>query len=308
MQEQVSYTMKRKVYFIFLFPVFFSFTLFAQQKTFSAGEIESIVIKAVHLNLKFKSRNASLYTIKWTGKLSFQKKEKVLKIQSSNFNTRQSWKPLSSGSPAVLEISGPSLPVQLFSFSSKASFSRWTKPVFISLFKGTVRSVKSKGLWKISLKEGSINIHKHEGSLFVQGFHINQQLTSSQGQFQFYTNEGRLKLKQSEGQLNFITDKAGIELTQFKGSLKGFSQSGAIQAVLQPDVVELFAGKGPLRVSVRGYSPSLKAYTEKGKIYGPAYLYKQFSGKSTEVSGRLRGYQKKGKLLLKSETGNIYIN
>ena len=282
--------------------------LLGEQKTLSSKDIKSIVIKAPRLNLKVIKRQTPVYTIKWTGDLSFQNKENELTIQTSSFNSKKSWTVNPSKSPLTLEISGPATPVQLFSFSSKVSFSHWTKPVFISSFKGKIKASNTQGPWEISLKKGSVNIHQHLGSLSVQGFHVNHFLTSSKGQFQFYINEGQLKVKKSEGEVNFTTDKAEIQLTRFKGNLKGFSQSGAIIATVQPETVELFAGESPLRVSFRGWAPRITAYTEKGKIYGARYLYKQFSGKSTKVSGRIKGSPKKGNVSLKTETGSIYIN
>ena len=306
----------KKIKFIFaLFLLFACLPLFGQlkqlgqQKTFPSKEIKSILIKTMNLNLKIKKVDSILYTIKWTGDLFFQTNEGILTIQSSGFNSKRSWDVPSSKNFVTLEISGPARPVQLFAFSSKISFSQWTKPVFISSFKGNIKTLNTKGPWEISLKEGNINIHQHQGSLSVQGFHLKNLLTSSKGYFQFYINEGLLKMKKSKGELHFTTDKADIQLTQFKGSLKGFSQSGAITSTVQPETVELFTKKSPLRVYFMGQqAPMLTAYTEKGRIYGPRYLHKQFSGKSTTVSGRIRGSLKKGKVFLKSKTGNIYIN
>ena len=153
-----------------------------------------------------------------------------------------------------------------------------------------------------------MNIQQQTGPLSVQGFHVNLSLSSSQGRFQFHINEGRLKVNKSKGELHFITDKADIQLAQFKGSLKGSSQSGAITASIQPDTVDLFAEKSPLRLSFMGQAPTITAYTEKGKIYGARHLHKQFSGNSTKVSGRIRGSVKKGTVSVKTGTGNIYIN
>ena len=288
---------------ILFFPAFFALLTssfsFGEQKTFSSKELQSIVIKAVHLNLKIKESNTSFYTVKWTGKLSVQNREKSLFVQSDDFNSKKSWKTGTLKTKASLEISGPSLPVRLFAFSSASSFSHWKKPVFISSFKGELKATKTRGPWEISFKKGSVRLHQHQGSLSVQGFHINQILSSSQGSFRFYINEGSLKVKKSKGDLDFTTDKAEIRLTQFKGNLKGFSQSGTVRAVVQPEKMELSSEKSPLHVSFMGQGPKITAYTEKGKIYGARHLHKQFSGKSTQVSGRMRGSVKKGDSLLK---------
>ena len=293
---------------LFIFSLFTaSVPLWGEKQTFPSKELHSIVIKAVHLNLKVKHSPSALYTIQWNRDLSLQTKKGVLTIKSNDFNSKK-WQNLQSQTAPSLEISGPSLPIQLFSFFSESSFSLWTQPVFISSFKGNIRSSRTKGPWEISLKEGSVNIQQQTGPLSVQGFHVNLSLSSSQGRFQFHINEGRLKVNKSKGELHFITDKADIQLAQFKGSLKGSSQSGTITASIQPDTVDLFSEKSPLRLSFMGQAPTITAYTEKGKIYGARHLNKQFSGNSTKVSGRIRGSVKKGTVSVKTGTGNIYIN
>lgn len=305
----MKYNLNKQLKFFFVFfPLFVCAPLLGEEKTLPAKEVKSIVIKAAHLKLKAKKIDSAVWTIKWTGNLSFHSENGLLTIVSSDFNSKKSWGSKSSRNVLALEIYGPAVPIELFSFSSKSSFSDWTKPVFVSSFKGSIEGFKNKGLWELSLKEGEVDIHHHQGPLSVKGFHVNHRLFSSKGGFKFHINEGLLEVKKSEGQLDFTTNKAKIKLTQFKGSLKGFSQSGEVTVFIQPEKVDLFAGEGAMRVYFMKQAPKVKAYTERGKIYGPRYLYKKFSGKSTEVSGQIRGLSKKGTAVLKSDIGNIYIN
>ena len=290
-----------------LFVIFFSSSLFANQKSFPAGEINSIVIKAVHLKLQVRHKSSDNYSIKWTGKISFQLENGVLNLQSDNFNSIKSWKSNKSPSP-TLEISGPSVPVELFSYSSQSFFSLWTKPVFVSSFKGTVKSLNHKAPLNIHLNEGSITINKQKGPLLARGFNIKSSIDSSEGEFRLYLNEGSLNAKKSKGDLHFTTNKAKVKIKQFKGNLKGFSYSGPITAQVEPNTVELLSEKSSLRLSFIKHAPTITAYTEKGKIYGANYLNKQFSGQSIKVTGRMQGQIKKGEVSLKTETGNIYIN
>ncbi len=299
---------KRLARLFFVLPPLLSWPLFGEPGAFPSKDIKSIVIKATRLNLTVKHKRSGFYTVKSSGSLSLRKEKGALIAQSKNFYSKKVWRDGSFKQIPFLEISGPSAPVRVFSFFSQSSFFRWAQPVFISSLKGQIKAVQTKGAWEISLKRGSVDIHRHQGDLTVQGFHLRHFLRSSQGKFNFYINEGLLSAQKSKGKLNFTTDKAKIQLTQFKGSLKGFSQSGAIIAKIQPKTAELSSKEGPIRVSFMGQAPSITAYTEKGQIYGASYLHKQFSGKSTKVSGRIRGSLKKGKASLKSETGNIYIN
>ena len=296
-----------KLFCIFLLLIAY-FPAVCEEKKISAQEIKSITIKALHLNFKIKNSRSAVYTIKWTKDLSLKNEERDLTIQAPGFNSKSSWNLKPPKTRPTLEITGPSVPLKIFALSTRSSLSQWTKPVFISSFKGSINGSKNKGHWELSLKEGSVNLHQQEGSLSVKGFHVNNFLTSSKGIFQFHINEGLLQVKKSEGKLNFTTDKAKIKLTQFKGSLKGFSQSGALNATIKPKKVDLFVKESSIRLYFMGQAPKVTAYTEKGKIYGPNYLYKKFSGKSTKVSGQIRGSLKKGEVSLKSNTGNIYIN
>ncbi len=294
---------------IIFFLLFLCLPLFGEEKTFSAGEIKSITLKVVHLNVKVVKNHTADWTIKWMGDLYFHTEGGLLTIRSRNVSSKKSWRVSSSKPVLTLEISGPSVPIKIFSFFSQSSFSSWTKPVFISSFRGNIKGSKNKGSWNLSLKEGRIDIDRHQGSLSVKGFRVNHLLSSSKGRFQYHINEGQLKVEKTEGLLNFITNKAEVKLKQFEGDLKGSSQSGKITAVIQPENVDIFSGEGAVRFSfVGGYSPQITAYTERGRIYGPKYLYKKFSGKSTKLSGWFRGSKRKGKVFLESNTGNIYIN
>ena len=302
-----NFKMRQLKTFFAFFLFFSSFPLFGEEKTFPAGEIKSIIIKLIHLDLKVTKRKSPHWTIKWSGNLFLQLNEGLLTIESKSFNSKKAWSSKSSKT-VTLEISGPAVPIKSFSLSSHSSFSSWTEPVFISSLKGSVTGSKNEGSWELSLKEGKINIHQHQGPLTIKSFRAHFTLSSSKGDSQFYINEGHLTVKKSEGELNFTTDKAEVKLTQFKGSLKGFSQSGTVTASIQPETVDLFSGEGAIRIHCMGQSPKIIAYTERGKIYGPKYLHKTFSGKSTKVSGRIRGPSKKGTVSLKSDTANIYIN
>jgi len=295
-------------YLIFSFNLLLSPSLLwaTDQKVFKAENFQSILIKVPYLDLKFEHKNSSNYTVEWTGKLSTRVDKNTLLLKSPDFDSIKLWS--KQQKPVILKISGPSRPLQLFSFSSKISSKSWKESVFISSLKGELNATNSQGSWKMSLKEGTVNIYQQKGSLEVQAFQLKSLIKSSEGNFQFYMNEGSLRVKNSKGKAEFITDKANVRLTQFKGSLKGSSQSGNIKASLQADKVELFAKESILQISTFKHAARITAYTESGKIYGSRHFHKQFSGKSTKVTGRVKGSVKKGLISLKTESGNIYIN
>ena len=301
--------MKNKFQYLRFYVSFILFTplgLLGEQKSFPSKEIKSIVIKVPHIDLKITNKSSPYYTVKWTGDLSLQNEKKTLSFYSSIYSQKDF---KSSKKPIRLDITGPSAQLKLFAFSSQAVFSRWTKPVFISSFKGSFKSEQSRGHWEISLKEGSVNMNKHQGSLTGKAFNAHYLMTSCKGNFKFHINEGSLNIKKSKGNLYWTTDKAQTKLAHFQGNVTGSSQSGSIQASLQAETVNMASKNGSIRIHfMGGQAPQIKAKTEQGKIYGGRLLHKQFSGKSTTVSGRMKGSVKKGKVSLKSETGNIYLN
>ena len=295
-------------FLIFLFLFFFGFTVASKEIKIPVGQTQSILVKGIYLKLKVKKSISDQYQIKWTGPLSVKNEGSVLSIQDKSFNSRKSWKSSSKKALATLEITGPATPIKVFALDIKASFLSWEKSVFISGFKGSLEGSRNKGIWKIHFQEGRLNLRQQKGSLFVRGFFIKNRLRSSQGDFQFLINEGSLNVSNSEGHLRFVTDKAKAVLKNLKGSLIGSSQSGDLKVSIKPKKVDFFVEEASIRLSLMGQAPKIKAYTEKGKIYGSNYLHKQFSGKSMTVSGRIRGSSKKGEVFVHSNTGNIYIN
>ena len=241
--------------------------------------------------------------------MSFNLDSGLLTIESDNFTSVSAGDTKSVKNVIVLNISGPAVPLKLFASSSNISISHWTETVFISSFKGTLKGLKNRGPWNVSLKTGNLDIQEHQGALVAKCFRGNQRITKSSGTFHLHINEGSLKIIQTSGDLNFITNKAKIKLTKFKGNLKGFSHSGEIRGVVQAKEVDLSSKEGSLRMSFIGQAPRIRAYTERGRIYAPRYLHKKFSGTSTEVSGRIKGpVKKQGAVSLTSDTGNIYLH
>ena len=268
--------------------------------------IRSIVIKARGLNLKIRHTKTNSYSLKADSSLKWEKTPNgVLKIISSGYDSKKTWK--SPSKPVVLELAGPSIPAQVFASFGQAVFSSWKASVFVSLLKGEIKGAKNKGEWQVSLKEGSLNLEEHQGAVTAKGFRNQWRVRSSRGNFRFIFNEGLLSVKKSQGDLHFEANKATITLARWKGSLKGLSGSGPVSAILEPSEADITTEEGPIHVSFQDSAPKISAYTEKGRIFGLAYIPTVFSGTSQKKAGRIRGRQKKGKVSLRSLSGNIYI-
>ena len=275
-------------------------------ETLSSEGILSVVIKAPVLNLTVRHVSADSYSLKVSGPVKWQKTEKgVLEIASSGFDSKKAFQPPLQSVEVIL--SGPSVPVRVFASSGRVSFSSWRESVFASLFEGEIKGSKNKGDWRVSLKEGDLSLEGHEGSVSAKGFLNRWRIRNCRGSFRFVFNEGLLSVKKSQGDLHFTTDKAKISLTGWEGGLTGWSGSGPVSAVWKPSEADLTTEEGPIHVSFTAVAPKVSAYTEKGRIFGAAYIPTVFSGTSSKKTGRIRGKQKKGRVSLRSETGNIYI-
>ena len=303
-----SFEINTKSVFLCLCLFLSSHWSYSNEKSFPAKNINSIVIQVPLLSLKVKQSNSSVYTLKTAGNLDIQIEKSKLFIKSKSFSSKNAWSNKNKWKKHHLEISGPSKNLQVFSFSSDISVSNWISAVFISSFNSQIKSVNTKGAWKISLKKGTVNMTRHKSPLKLKAFQANFTLNSSEGDFDFQLNEGAITLLKSRGRMNFTSDKSKIKLTNFKGKLKGFSRLGEIQARIQADNVDVSTEEGSIKLHLIGQGPKIKAYTETGKVYVPKYFYKKFSGKSTLANGRIKAKIKKGSVSVKTERGNIYIN
>lgn len=292
----------RLIFCCFLTP----FYIIAEEKRWSVKEIQSVLIQAKAIKLKFQDSKSSFYTFKASEGFSFKLEEGQLKIQSKDFSSKKKWS--ESQKQLELSFSGPSLPVQLFAGSSEVSFFGWKKALFISSFKAHIELQNTKGKSEINLYEGQALVKNHQGDLKFKAFQTELDLIKSQGVFDFQINKGSLKIKNSGGHLDFSSNDLQLQINDFNGDIKGFAESGELRASLKPKQLELKTGTASVRLYVKGQGSQVSAYTKEGQIYAPRYLNKKYEGKSVLVSGRLRSRVKEGHLKVETERGKIYIH
>ena len=278
------------------------------KKVFPAAVTRRVIIRSLGAKVHFKKNSSHDYQVEWQGAASVENKEGDLVIEEAGYHEVKSWGE-AGGKPLKVTVSGPGgAPVSVFAFSVSVHFVRWEAPVFVSSLSGQIQGEGNKGPWRLSLREGALDIKGHSGDVEAKGFRAASNFQSGKGNFRWQFSEGSLRFTEGQGAVDFSTDKGEVRIKKFKGSLKGSSKSGPVRASMEPDQVEVYSSEGTLRFHFMGYGAELVAYSERGKIYAPRRLSRDFSGRAYKVMGRLKGKPKKGKISLKTNTGAIYIN
>ena len=279
-------------------------------ETFSANKVTSITVKGPAWKMVF-TKAPGPYRFELKGDASYQNEEGNVTIESSRHNSRKDWKTAAEGSKTnqreELIVKGPSAPLNLYMSSGSVQATRWKHPVFVSANQGHITSRKNEGMWRIALKNGQFNAYEHQGNIQLQGFSLDTLLKDSKGSFKVLFNEGQLKTRGGNGNLHFVTDRGNANVRQFKGSMNGTLMSGTLIASLKPENIQVFSDRGDIRFNFTNAGTKVVAHSESGKIYAPRHFFKQYSGKSLTVKGRLRGQKKPGSISLKTNTGNIYF-
>ena len=301
----IDFDMKQHSFILFF--LFCGFAAFGE--VFSVDKVDSITVKGPAWVMIF-TQAPGPYRFELKGDVSFREDKGKVVIKSSRHNSRSDWELADwnkAGKREELKVKGPSAPLNLYVSSGSIQIVRWKHPVFISARQGQVTSNKSKGVWRIALKSGQFRAYEHRGNVLLQGFSLDTLLKDSKGAFKVLFNEGDLKTRGGDGSLYFVTDRGNANVRQFEGNLNGSLMSGHLVASLKPKDVQVFSDRGNIRFNFSSTGARVMAHSESGKIFSPRHFFKEYSGKSLTVKGRLRGQKKTGSASLKTNTGNIYF-
>ena len=285
------------------------FSLSCQAENFVINKANSIKIKVPSLILTFKNKKGQ-HKISIKGKAELTEKEGNVVIKNSDFESGKKWKEANwqdKDKSTQVVISGPSVPIEVYSSSLSLNANELAHDVFVSARKGQIKTYKTKSNWKILLRDGTFSSEEHEGNVFLQSFHLKASVKKQNGVFDFLFNEGSLSVRGGKGAVNFFTNKASLTMKYFEGSLKANTVSGDVLAFLKPEEVNVESERGKLNFYFRKQGAKVQAFTERGRIYSPRHFNKKYSGRSLKVQGRLKGFPKTGDVFLKTQTGNIYF-
>ena len=289
--------------------VVFFFTFSSEGKVFSADKVTDITVTGSAWTMVFtKTRGPWRFELK--GSASFEKEAGRVSVKNALRNSRKGGETVDlsrAGERDELIVKGPSAPLSLYLSSGSVQITNWKHPVFISAEQGRITGTKNTGAWRVTLRKGRFSAHGHRGTVRLQGFSVDTFFENGRGLFSALFNEGDFKVKGGEGSLHFVTDRGNATVRKFEGNLNGTLTSGMLTASLQPKDVRVSSDRGDIRFNFQNGGSYVTAQSEGGKIYSPRHFFKQYSGNSLTVKGRLKGREKTGTALLKTNTGNIYF-
>ena len=289
--------------FLCLFPLS-PFSSSASQEIIPAQRVKRITVKNFNGKVEFKHSKGS-YKFNLTGNI-------FLKNRNGNVEIKGSWPEDNSNtntSKATLTVSGPSAPLYLFIKRGSVTLTKWKRALFLSAQDAQVVGKDNEGAWSLTLNKGKLNLKNHKGAVRFKGFNSVLSLENIKGDLDFQFNEGSLRAKEIISSSSYFSTHTGsVNIRNFEGKLKGFSQEGKIYlSYFKSKDINIETQAGPIYIISPKRSIKISAYSEKGKVFVPKHFYKKLSGRSQTAKGWLAGSSGRAKALLKTDTGNIYI-
>ena len=301
----IFYHFKARFFYHLTLPLcLFAFSSFASQEIIPAQKVKRITVKNFNGKIQFKHKKGS-YKFNLKGNA-------FLKNRNGNVEIKGPWLEDDFNSNALkstLTVSGPSAPLYLFMKRGSLTLTNWKRALFLSAQDVQVVGKGNEGTWNLTLNKGKLNLEDHKGSVRFKGFHSTLSLKNIQGDLDFQFNEGSLRAKEIKSSSSrFVTYAGSVNIRNFEGKLKGFSQEGKVSlSYLKSEDINIKTQVGPIYITSPKKSIKVSAYSEKGKVFAPKHFYKKLSGRSQTAKGWLAGSFGKAKALLRTETGNIYI-
>lgn len=209
----------------------------------------------------------------------------------------------------------------------------------VSLRKGSIQIQNTSGVFKISLDEGRLDFNKNKGKARIQSYsaslHLsefrgnaeirtysqNVQIHKSQGVFDIQSFSSPLVLNQSGGELRFRCEKSNVQLKKYKGRIAGYTNKGKVSGSLTPkEKTEIETGSGSIHLYFASSAARVEAQSWEGKVFAPAYFYKDRAGGVYKAYGFIKNRGKNrgknrdknrgeaaGRVYLKSHSGRISI-
>ncbi len=267
-------------------------------------------------------------------KVHFNESEMVLVKRDGNYELRlrapQNKDSLLAATAGlrVIEIVGPSLPVEIHLMEGQVALNQWKKEALIHIQRGKVIAKEGRAPLAIQVHKGEIMVSDHLGKLRIDSYSSNVQiknligdleldnfsgesvLEKAKGRMELRQTNGAAKVIQGSGNLQFELGRAILNSTNFAGRVEGQSQEGPvnINMALESEInVKTQTG----RVTIHGVAgSSLNVHTQEGEIIGPSYLQIQKEGASKTLRGRLQGQSpgaSNGIIYVRTQEGPIVL-
>ena len=264
------------------------------------------------------------------GKFVVQKRDHVIEITMNEFASKKDWKESLSRTGAYsrkIEISGPSIPVEIHLRDGSVNLQHWTKEARVHLVQGKITSQNGSGGLQAQLQKGEITLVDQSGKIQTDSYNANVSIRNLNGDLEAQAFAGTLSLEKTKGFASLNTQQANVKVAQSSGSLQFENGKGPLTIQGYQGRVEGQTGEGTVNLSFLAESElnlkaksgritiqappnsgaSVNLSTTEGDIFVPKELKVNRLGAEKNVRGRLRGETPKGLVLVRSQEGSIVL-
>lgn len=264
-----------------------------------------------------------------SGGWSWSREEQNLVFQGAEPDSRKAVAEALRATPSrqVLQIEGPSLPLELHAMDGIVTLNRGQQEARITLKNGRVIAHQRTGGLRVSgLKtdvsvsdsSGRLALDLYQGNVVLKGQKgdadidlFSGQLTAEQGQgtWSLTAAKGSAKLAKFSGTLQLDLGKSSLAATGLQGRVEGQTGESGVQLQVQPETeVNLKSQAGRIQVQVPPASgASLNLVTGEGDIAVPSELRVTRTPTEKSVRGRLKGEAGRVQVVVRSVEGNIVV-
>lgn len=258
-----------------------------------------------------------------------EKKGATLEVHINEWTTKKEWAELlgQKKQRRVIEISGPSLPLEIYLRDGLVQMTRWQSeakvtlasgkfvsvdgqgPLDVNLHHGEIQIQQQTGRLKIDQYQGAVSIKQMQGDLELVTFGSPVSIEKSKGVMSLNTQNSSVRLTQSSGTVQLDNGKGSVTLQQFQGRVEGSTMEGPVSVTLLPESeVQLRSQTGRVQIQLPAVSgAALNLLSQEGDIIVPEG--KRVSRSSTERAfrGRLRGDSQKVSVSVRTVEAPIII-
>lgn len=259
------------------------------------------------------------------------KKGNIIEIHMNGFDGKKAWMSAlarGGGQLRKIEVSSPSLPVDVQLRNGSITAQKWIKDIRVSLSQGgRISLIGGVGALNLYTHKGEVNVQDHSGIVRADSYsghmtlkniqgNIDASLFSgplvvekSQGFCALSSRVGPVKVAQSSGTLSFENGKGVLSILGFAGRIDGQNQDGSVVVQMALDSeVDIKSKTGRIQITAPASSgSSVNLTTVDGDIFVPNELRVNKLSSEKNVRGRLRGDSQRGSILVRSQEGSIVV-
>ena len=316
--------------------VLFSSTAFATAFDVPVQTGDRLILNGLNAQVTFVGKGTESLKVSGAekegseGTYVIEKRNGIISIKMKEFDGKKAWLgALKSGVvPTVkIEITGPSVPSEVYLKSGQVIAKQWTQSLKINLTVGKVSTSDTKGELSIFLQKGDVQVSSHQGQIAYDLYSGSGSLKNLEGRLKVNQFEGALAVEKMKGSLNLASSKATVSILQgsgniefdaqkgsvtlkgFQGRVEGKSQDSKIVADMTLDSefdVKTKSGNVAISTPAAG-AFDLNLLTVEGEIQVPGTLRVNKLSSEKSVRGKLRSDASRGSIFVRSQEGTISV-